>query len=62
MEVELDNGEDIASISFSDLHKCFFPRDFIEVTSGLLQKQIGWVESATDEMISILEYIVGEKK
>ena len=29
------------------------------MTSGLLQGQTGWVDGAKDEMVSIVEYIVG---
>ena len=61
-EVELDNVEGAASIAWSDLHKHFIPGDFVEVTSGLLQEQMGWADSMNDEMVSFVEHIAGRKK
>jgi hypothetical protein len=61
-EVELDYGEGVASISWSDLRKYFVPGDFVEVTSGLLQGQTGWVDSAKDETVSIVQHVAGRKE
>jgi hypothetical protein len=61
-EVELDNGEGVVSILWSDLRKHFIPGDFIEVTSGLLQGQTGWVDSVKDETVSIVDHIAGRKE
>ena len=61
-EVELDYGEGVASILWSDLCKHFTTGDFVEVASGLLQGQMGWVDSTKDETVSIVQHIVGEKK
>jgi len=58
--VELDNGEGVASISWSELHKHFTPGDFIEVTSGSLQEQTGWVDGMKDQTASIVQHIVGK--
>jgi len=59
-EVELDNGEGVASILWSELHKHFTPGDFIKVTSGSLQGQTGWVDGVKDQTASIVQHMVGE--
>jgi len=48
------------SISWSELHKHFTLGHFVEVTSGLLQGQTGWVDGVKDQTASIVQYIVGK--
>ena len=61
-EVELDNGAGVMSFSWSDLRKHFIPGDFVEVTSGSLHGHTGWVDGVKDEMVSIVQHIVGRKE
>ena len=60
-EVELSTGEGVTSISWLDLYKHFTPGDFVEVTSGLLLGQMGWVDGAKDATVSVAQYTAGRE-
>lgn len=60
-EVELSTGEGVVSISWLDLYKHFTPGDFVEVTSGLLLGQMGWVDGVKDATVSVVQYTAGRK-
>jgi transcription elongation factor len=61
-EVNLATGEGIVNVPWLDIRKYIIEGDFVEVTSGSLQGQTGWVECVENETVSIIEDLTTEKR
>jgi transcription elongation factor len=61
VEVDLANGEGIMSVTWSDLRKHIVTGDFVEIVSGPLREQTGWVEGIDGETVHVIDHISAEE-
>jgi transcription elongation factor len=61
-EVDLASGEGVIDVPWLDIRKRIVEGDFVEVTSGLLQGQTGWVQRVEHETVHIIEDLTTEKR
>ena len=60
-EVDLASGEGVMNISWTDLRKHIVVGNFVEIISGPLRKQTGWVEHIEGETVHIVEHVSAER-
>jgi hypothetical protein len=56
LEVDLALNEGIEVVSWYNVHKVFFPKDFVCIMSGLSRGTMGWVECISNDTVHLLEY------
>jgi transcription antitermination factor NusG len=60
-EIDLADGEGVTSVTWTNLRKYIVINDFVEIVSGPLREQTGWVEGTDGETVHVVELISAEK-